>query len=390
MNCNLFPEYTKHQKLIQEGFDLLYPSLYQHFTDIWEKELIGEPQKELRELANKLYYELYRLAEWLVEVDRYIERCNKGCIQKQESDKIKEKFLITCPLICLNDKSLELIKLFESNLPFCSNESYRWIGEGVCDSANLVYRVLELVQNGVKRFVIVPLHANTQYYLDLGIPSGEVTRLINSRLIQSNHPQCCPYPAVNMPYVRILSLLQTAVSFEYHLNNGQATGVFELNGQVQTVNQPSGTIIFSSLTPTNSYTLKVTVSNCAGSLSLTLPFDTPPYVLTIQIGVNLQGNIQLLNGLVVGGNVITTYCSQVVVAFQGINVLHKITKFEVDGQDKLNEVVFTQIVNGYNVGGSFTFPCFDKDTTIFIDGERLFSCDDINLSVTGNTITISV
>ena len=110
--CNNFPEYTKYQRLIQEGFDLLYPSLYQNFTDIWDYELIGEPQTDLRNATNNLYYELYRLAEWLVYVDQYLERCGRTCLNKEESDKIKSKFLIDCPLICSNDKSLQLIKLF--------------------------------------------------------------------------------------------------------------------------------------------------------------------------------------------------------------------------------------------------------------------------------------
>ena len=165
---------------------------------------------------------------------------------------------------------------------------------------------------------------------------------------------------------------------------------FELNGQVQTTSAASGTIIFSGLTPTSPYTLKVSVTNCAGTVELELDIETPPYILTIQLGQNLVGNIQLFNGLQVGTNVITQYCSQVSVAFQGINTLHEITVFQVDGQDRLNDVIFNQVLGTSNVGGSFTFPCFDRDHTVFIDGVRALNCDDINIAVTGNTITISV
>lgn len=390
MNCNNFPIRNKYERLIQEGFELIYPSLYQKFIDIWEYELIGEPQEDLRNHTNNLYYELYRLAEWLVYVEQYLERCGRACLNKEESDKIKSKFLIHCPLICSNDKSLELIKLFESEIPICSTQSYRWLGTGKCLSGDLIYQTLELIQNGVKRLVIVPLTANNQYYLDLGIPQEEATRLINNRIIQQDSSQCCPYDEINSPFIQFISVIPTALTVEYQLNNPQAIAVFELNGQIQTVTQSSGTLIFSGLTASTTYVLNVTVSNCAGNLTLELPIETPPYILTIQIGNNLQGNIQLLNGLQVGNNIIPNHCTQVVVGFEGINTLHKITTFLVDGEDKLEEVIFNQIIGGHNVGGSFTFPCFNKDTTVFIDGERAINCDDINLTITGNTITISV
>lgn len=390
MNCNRFPIYTKYQKLIEEGFKILEPSLYQYFKDIWEYELIGEPQDKLREITNNIYYELYFLVQWLVYVDNYLESCNRTCLNKEEIERIKQKFLPNCPLICSNEKSLEIIKLFESKIPTCSAESYRWLGEGVCNSGDLIYEVLEIIKQGERKLIRVPLNANNQYYLNLGIPQEQVTKLLQTRTIKEKSELCCRYESVNSPLIRILSMTQTSVTFEYQLNNPEGTITFKLNNQVQSSNQSSGTITFSGLSISQNYKLEVTVRNCAGSVSIEREFDTPPYILKIILDNNLQGNLQLLNGLQVGDNVINTHCSQIIVGFQGINILHKITGFLVNGQERINDVVFNQIINGSNVGGSYIFPCFDKDAIVEIKGERLLTCSDINVNMTGNTITISV
>lgn len=390
MSCNNFPKYTKYQKLIEEGFQILKPSLYQNFEDIWDYELIGEPQLDLRTQTNNLYYELYRLVEWLQFVERRLESCLTGCITEEESKKIRDKFLIDCPLICSNPESLRLIRLFEAELPICGTESYRWIGGGTCLVGDFIYQTLELTRDGQSTIQLVPLTAGLQYYLDLGIPQAEAQRLIQTRVIELESENCCPYQEVNAPFVQIVSVTATAISVEYQLNNPQASGTIRVGNQTQTVTTSSGTIIFTGLIPGTAYQVEFTVGNCAGQLTLTVPVSTPPYLVTITLGQNLIGNVELLNGLQVGVNTFLVYCNQVNIGFQGINQIHEIRTFTSNGQNVLNQVVWNQVINNKNIGGTFTIPCIDRDYELFIDGVRALDCDNIVTSVSGNTITISL
>lgn len=388
-SCNYIVN-TEYDVLVQKGFELLYPTLYGTVTQIIDHERVGDPQVTLRQNVNNLYYELYRLVEWRVWLDNYLKSCDIRCLTKEMIEKSKEKFLINCPLICSNPKSLELIALFEESIPECGVSKYKWLGDGVCDLGNLVYNILEIIVDGVRRTVIVPTNADLNYYIGLGIPTATAQRLIDTRVIQVNSSSCCPYTVVNTPLLSISTVAPVTLILSYNLNNDSLPGVLTYNGITITLNEIEGFVTIPNVTPATSYTFTLTVTNCAGTNSTTISVTTPPYTINIVLGNNLVGNFNLLNGLQIGVNNIVNYCQSVTISWLGINQLQGITVFNVNQQDKLSEVQWTQVVSNTNVGGSWTIPCVDRNYLIFIDGERLINCGLVNTLLSNDIITISI
>lgn len=390
MNCNNYPYHTIYNNLIDKAFRIIEPYLFNYFDDIIHFEKYGEYQGDLRNIINNYFYELYRLAEWLKYVFDYLKSCNKTCLHKEEIEKTKNRFLINCPLICSNPRSKEIIQIFEEVIPLCETISYTWHPISSCYKGDLIYTKVKEYVNGVEKTIIIPPDATVEDIIQLGIPEPYATNLFNGRIVQLDSPNCCKYESLNLPYLDIVNITNNSITLSYIFQNDDAVGTITVNGQSINLTQPSGTITVTGLSPNVNYQAVFTVTNCAGSITVNKSFSTLPYIVTITLGPNISGNISLGNGLVVGTNVFTTYCSQVNISWTGINNLHEVTEFLVDGQDRLSDIVWNQIFNGKNIGGTFTIPCIDKDYTVYIEGVRALDCSQINVELDGNTITISV
>ena len=330
------------------------------------------------------------MAEWLEYLNDHLKACGKTCLTQDEIDRSKTKFLIDCPLICSNPRSREIIKLFEDVIPRCGVSSYSWYPISSCYRGDLIYTKVKIVIDGVETIVLVPPTATIDDMIDLGIPNPYATDLFNSRVVEVDSVNCCQYETVNPPYLDIINITTNSVTLSYVLQNNQAAGALTLNGQTINVTEPSGTVTFTGLTLSTEYTITFTVTNCAGSITINRNFSTLPYFVTIVLGPNITGNISFANNLVVGVNQFNFYCTQVNISWTGINNIHEVTEFLVDGQNRLNDVTWNQVVNTKNIGGTFTIPCIDKDYTIYIEGVRALDCDDIQTNINGNTITISL
>jgi hypothetical protein len=361
-----------------------------YFDDIVHYERYGDHQKDLRTLINNYFYELYRLVEWLEYIDNHLLVCGKSCLTQEEIEKSKTKFLIDCPLICSNPRSRELIALFENSIPTCGTTSYQWYNVDTCYQGNVIRYKVRSIIDGVESIINIPYTATIADIIALGIPDPWATNLFNTRIVQLNSPDCCQYSSVNPPFLDVIAVTTSSITLSYVLQNPQATGTITLGSQTINLVEPTGTVTFTGLNLNTSYNITMTVSNCAGSLTINRTVSTLPYLVIIELGPNVTGNIQILGQFQVGINQVGTYCSQINIAWQGINNIHEITEFLVNGQSGLSDVTWNQVFNNKNIGGVYTIPCIDRDYTIYIEGIRALDCDDITTDMSGNTITISL
>jgi hypothetical protein len=361
-----------------------------YFDDIVHYERYGDHQKDLRTLINNYFYELYRLVEWLEYIDNHLLVCGKSCLTQEEIEKSKTKFLIDCPLICSNPRSRELIALFENSIPTCGTTSYQWYNIDTCYQGDVIRYKVRSVIDGVESIINIPYNATIADIIALGIPDPWATNLFNTRIVQLDSPDCCQYSSVNPPFLDVIAVTTSSITLSYVLQNPQATGTITLGSQTINLVEPTGTVTFTGLNLNTSYNITMTVSNCAGSFTINRTVSTLPYLVIIELGPNVTGNIQILGQFQVGINQVGTYCSQINIAWQGINNIHEITEFLVNGQSGLSDVTWNQVFNNKNIGGVYTIPCIDRDYTIYIEGIRALDCDDITTNMSGNTITISL
>lgn len=388
--CNTYPYHSRYNNLIEKGYRILEPYMLSYFDDIVHYERYGDHQKDLRTLINNYFYELYRLVEWLEYIDNHLLVCGKSCLTQEEIEKSKTKFLIDCPLICSNPRSRELIALFENSIPTCGTTSYQWYNVDTCYQGNVIRYKVRSIIDGVESIINIPYTATIADIIALGIPDPWATNLFNTRIVQLNSPDCCQYSSVNPPFLDVIAVTTSSITLSYVLQNPQATGTITLGSQTINLVEPTGTVTFTGLNLNTSYNITMTVSNCAGSLTINRTVSTLPYLVIIELGPNVTGNIQILGQFQVGINQVGTYCSQINIAWQGINNIHEITEFLVNGQSGLSDVTWNQVFNNKNIGGVYTIPCIDRDYTIYIEGIRALDCDDITTDMSGNTITISL
>lgn len=393
MYIKQFPLLPKFQITLEEAFSLLNQSALEKADSIYKFERIGEFQGQTRDSLSSYFYELYRLIEYVDYALNNLEACNLPYYTSSELDKIKSKFLIDCPLICSNPLSLEIIRIFDRLIPQNNQpQVLKWVLEPECFSSSTYYRYLQIET----RIVPIPFNLNSQELIDYlssinitNVTLEQADLLVNTRLFELVNSNCCEFDSVDDLILIPSLIVATRIEVEYNIGNGTSASI-KIGNQSQVLENKFGFINFPGLAPNTTYQIELTVSNCAETKSVLITPTTPPYFVTVATSPALIGQLQFTQ-LQLGTTQINNFCESRILSFQDnplVPGIYEITTILVNGEERIQDLIVTETVNGQPSGGNLTLSCIDRDYLIFIDGRFALTCTGVSSTLENNIITI--
>lgn len=405
IKCTPYRLTTKAESLIQKAFALVQDFIINELDETYHLECLGLPQDKSK--INTYHYLINYMAYVRGKVEDFLlgkqSLGEDPCLTDEELDKFKSVYLTDCIIderVC-DRYTNNIVELFIEDIPLCSEPFvYEWSGFGECEEIdNVTYRNRTTLLRKRGGFVydsfLVLIGTTAQELAEqINVTEEEAQDILDDRLVEDVEGVCCLVNQPSIPVVTFSNVQSTQFDVSWvasesevrlSLAQGSPDNVIQDIGAVTATNYT-----FTGLTASTTYYVVIEQENCAGRNISSFSVQTTPYIITINVCDDLQGQL-VLTGAVEGNNLFETYEGTLSFRFEDpIEALYKVTSVLIDGVENIQNVVFDTIMQNIPTGGTIYVSGITSNVVVDICGEIGDVCSEITVTYDDILDTITI
>lgn len=394
-------QYSTIQLSRNKSYDYIHPIVYKNVSTLLYKEEFGVNQSCKFNHLMDYYYLIELLTQIKRKVDFVIE--NDCCYTYKQIKDIYTKYGVDCAIKCFACHNLpvsELLKAFDIDTNFVKDLDNKYLlqyeiqfwGQDLIavKNTNILLELnsnytLNIVNPDVDLYEYMSLQKDDVYIIP---PTNSVTInnvTCNHKIVAKFKLIGCTVAAPTVPVITLSGVQQTQFTATWLSVGQDVTYLVELieNGNTtQSYTQTLLTRTFSGLLPSSDYTVKVTATNCAGTINSTIVLQTAPFLVIVNV-VNGTSSVTGTNTVAYNSTFVTDFTST------GANSITSVKVNNITIPN--NQLNITGLIGGiYPQTGTYTLSNITEDKYVEIIYSAADVCSLVNTTYNSLTNTITI